>query len=193
MKQIFLILASILVFSSVGEDTIKIHFNGKTFAKPFPKTYNEASATIKSMEYLFNSYDSTYTVLSSAHDSLKQEVSEFVKYQESYLNEIQVLSKDIDSLNDIVLVNALSIKASTRVYSDSIKYLLSKIEQKPLLNVGLKVGANSSFDSYNYSNYQVSPLLIYKRLFASLNFGVYCKYPGEYTKLMGIDVGILLR
>lgn len=193
MKQLFLILASLLVFSSVGEDSIKIQFNGKTFAKLFPKNYKESVETIKSMEYLFNSLDSTYTTLNTSYDSLKNESLEMTKYVESHLQNINCLTEKNDSLNKIIVKNATIIQETTKVYTDSIKFLLSKIQEKPIMNTGIKISGNGSFDKHHYNDISISPILMYKKIFMCVNLGLYSQNYNNFSRRIGYDVGFLLK
>lgn len=192
MKQLFLILASLLVFSSVGEDTIRLHFNDRTYVKSFPKNYEEAKSTIRSMEGLFNYLDSTCSIVLQSNDRMKEQTAELIKIVEASLENINSLTIENDSLNKTIYDNSVFIQEKTKVYTDSIDVLLSKIKEKSIVNVGLKLSCNGSLDKNVCTDFTISPMLTYKKLFTSVNFGIYSKKYDYFSRRIGFDLGYFL-
>lgn len=193
MKQLFLIIALIITFSSVGkdEDTIKITFNKQTFKKAIPKTYDKAVETIKIMETLFNSFDSTYNILDSSYTVLKITSDTLTNEIVSYIEKNDKLVKEIDSLNSIILKNTDSIKDKTDVYSDSLKNLVK--EEKSVFKIGFSTGFSSSIEKDKfYCDYIISPLLMYDKFFTMINLGVYSINNDDFIKKIGCNLGIML-
>lgn len=176
------------------EDTIKIDFNKNTFIKKFPRTLSEALETIKGLQDLFNVVSSSYQTLDSSYNIVKSESSELASKANNYKDEIECLLKTADSLSSIIEAKSSDIKTITNLYIDSIGVLADLVNKyKKDVNFGIGVGyASGDLGSTKINEYTLSPMVIYKKLYATLDIGVYA-VNDEYKSKVGTSVGFFFK
>jgi len=194
MKQLFIILAVILTFSSISgtsSDTVHINFNKTSYVKKIPKNYEESVAMIKTMENLFNNFDSVYSSLDSTYNVIKNKADTLESKVTTYTGTITTLSKNVDSLSRLINIKSETIQQYAKLYSDSLQVLIELLDKKnDVVKFGLGLGANTDFSSLQ--DIYVTPILTYKNMFTSLNLGAY-RADKEYLKKLGLNCGFFLK
>ena len=191
MKYILIYCILFLSFSVYGGDTIHIKFNNVSYSKELPTTYIDAIKTIHDMTFLFNSYDTTYHILDSVHQSLKKSVDTLTTQVTIFVDSITTLTEKIDSLNTIISSDAENISKNMKIYSTVIKAAIDRIPVKPIFNFGIAIGY-SGFNGY-VSDFSASPILMYENFLFKIDFGGYIINGDAFRQKIGISTGILWK
>lgn len=179
--------------TKVDNDTIRIMFKDDVYSKEMPKDYESAVETIKDMEYLFNSLDSTYMVLDTNHSSLKSSFDTLKNEISMYTDSVDNLVNQVDSLDSIILSNEKEVANDIDSLADTATQFIEELSYKKSLNFGLGFGISTGSPNDNYyKDFSLAPIIIYGRVYAGTNIGIY--YDKElFLPKFGLFGGFLLR
>ena len=84
-----------LILAQTPKDAIKIHFNGKNFTKPFPKTYDESVKTIKDLEALIGDFSKAVDKIDSLSVKTDTIIDSNTENIKKYTDNISKLTKKV--------------------------------------------------------------------------------------------------
>jgi len=202
MKQVLIVLILVLMFSSVSNtetsvansDSIRISFNKSSYVKKFPKNYTDAVEVIKTMETLFNKLSATYDSLDSSHNEIKNKSKDITEKVNISSNKITLLTASVDSLTNLIEDKSVALKKYAVLFTDSLKVLANLIDKnKRDLHIGVGIGyANGDFTFRKLNEYTITPMIMFRNIYASMNLGIYDTDDKIWGKI-GTNAGFFFR
>lgn len=192
---LFLVMVNGCSETAFAQDKIRINFNGKTFVKDYPKSFDESIKVIHEIEGLLVDFSDAIDDIDSVNTRTVTIVDTSTRNIVKYTDSISHLVKNIDSLNTVIKNEEVSFKHDIDSQVTEVKESIKKLPLKPLINVGIGIGYDMGVRNGTHVDDEISllPSLYFRKVVIGLHAGMCMRDPTTIYPRFGGSIGFTLK